>query len=163
MNRQDLKRLKIDTSFIISPERFMAMFGIECDNVKKLNIHDLHYILGANLNHAGINQINIDRIYKGEILLIGTPKHFKAYYRPIIYKIKVNNKLKEEVVQNEVGISDMSLSDLYNLYLSAENIEQLDKYLNEIYERSNFDSEDELVSNRSKIYAFSNKTKYHWY
>ena len=137
------------------------MYGIECTNIKKLNIHDLHYILGNHLNHAGINQINIDKIYRGEILLIGTEKSFKAYYRPIIYKIKTN-ATEEQLVEKD-NITDISLSELYNLYISAIDIEELDKHLNEIYNRSYFNPEKELESNRSKIYVFSNKTKQDWY
>lgn len=97
MNKKDLKKLNIDSSYVISPERFIMMFGIECDNIKKLSIHDLHYILGSSLNHAGVSQITSDKVYTGEIILIGDIKYFKAYHRPIIYKIQVNNTVKENV------------------------------------------------------------------
>ncbi len=162
MNKKDLKRLNIDPSYVISPERFISMFGIECDNVKRLNIHDLHYILGSSLNHAGVNQICPDKVYKGEILLIGDIRHFKAYYRPIIYKVKVNNKIKEEINLEETSIKDFSLSELCDLYTTVVDIEELNKYLDEIYVRSSFNFGDELESNRVKIYAFANKTKQHW-
>lgn len=154
MNKKDLKRLKLDPSFIISPERFITMFGVECDNIRKLNIHDLHYILGKSLNHVGINKISLDKIYTGEIILIGTPNHFKAYYRPIVYKIKVNNKIEEEISVENKSINNTKLSDLCDLCMAATNIEDLDEYLGEIYNRVNFDFEDELESNRTKIYTY---------
>lgn len=164
MNKRDLKRLKIDSSFIISPERFISMFGIECDNISKINIHDLHYILGKNLNHAGVNQIDLDKIYTGEILLIGTINNFKAYYRPIRYRIKINNTIEEKVKtpeEPEKSVINTTLSELCYLYSSATDIQDLDRYLNEIYERSNFNLDDELESNRSKIYSFPARTRRH--
>lgn len=163
MNKRDLKRLRIDPSYIISPERFMTMFGIESDKVKKLTIHDLHYILGSSLNHVGVNKINPDKIYNGEIILIGTVKYFKPYYRPIIYRIKVNDKIEEEIKLKENDISSANLSKLCDLYEKADDNEELDRYLEEIYERSNIDIEDELQPARTKIYAFNNKTRKHWY
>lgn len=162
MNKRDLKRLNIDPSYVISPSRFISIFGIESDNIKKISIHDIHYILGSNLNHAGINQISPDKIYKGEIILIGDVKYFKAYYRPIIYKVKVNNTTKEKVKLSENNISDISLSALCDLYATAINSEELDKYLDEIYDRSSLNFNDELESNIVKIYSFANKTRQHW-
>ena len=44
MNKRDLKRLNIDSSYIISPDKFITMFGIEYNKLCKLDIHDLHYI-----------------------------------------------------------------------------------------------------------------------
>lgn len=162
MNKKDLKKLKIDPSYVISPERFITMFGIESDNIKKLSIHDLHYILGNSLNHAGVSKITSDKVYTGEIILIGNVKYFKAYYRPIIYKVQINNTVKEKIKLEENSIINMSLSELCNLYATAINSEELDKYLDEIYDRSSFNSNDELKSNRVKIYSFANKTRQHW-
>lgn len=159
MNKRDLKRLKIDSSFVISPERFIAMFGIECNNIKKISIHDLHYILGKNLNHAGVNQINLDSLYKGDILLIGTPNNFKAYYRPIIYKAKVNNTLKENVSSIKEDFNRMSLHELCEMSSTVTDIEDLELILSEIYFRSNIDSNQELDTNRVKIYSMSSRVK----
>lgn len=157
MNKRDLKRLNIDSRFVISPERFIAMFGIECNNIKKISIHDLHYILGKNLNHAAVKQINFDSLYRGEILLIGTPNHFKAYYRPIIYKI--NNIIKEPVQDNEEELNKISLQELCALCSNVVDIEELEKILGEIYYRSKFDSSQELESNRVKIYSISHRVR----
>lgn len=162
MNRRDLKRLNIDSSFIISPDRFLAMFGIECDKLKKITIHDLHYILGDNLKHAGVNKINHNSLYTGEIILIGTENNFKPYYRPIIYRIKVNDKI-EEKVSEEVDIKTIAFDKLYELYHNANNLEDLNKYLDEIYNRICTTKEIEYEPTKTKIYAFSNKTNYHWY
>lgn len=161
MNKRDLKRLKIDSSFVISPERFIAMFGIECNNIKKLSIHDLHYILGKNLNHAGVNQINFDNLYRGDILLIGTPNNFKAYYRPIIYKAKVNNAIKESVSPNKEDLNKISLHELCELCSNVTDIDEFEKILSEIYSRSNFDSTQELDAGRVKIYSMSHGVR--WY
>lgn len=153
MNKRDLKRLKIDSSFVISPERFITMFGIECNNINKLTIHDLHYILGKNLNHAGVNQINLGSLYRGEILLIGTPNNFKAYYRPIIYKVKVNNVIEEPLPSSKNDLNKISLYELCELCYNVTDIEEFEKILTEIYFRSKFDSNKELDTNRVKIYS----------
>lgn len=157
MNKRDLKRMKIDSSFVISPERFIAMFGIECNNIKKISIHDLHYILGKNLNHAGVNQINLDSLYRGDILLIGTPNNFKAYYRPIVYKVKVNNTIKEPVSSAKDDLNKISLHELCELCSDVTEIDEFEKILNEIYFRSKFDSSKELDTNRVKIYSLSRR------
>lgn len=154
MDKRDLKRLRIDSGYVISPDKFLGMFGIECNNIKKINIHDLHYILGNQLNHVGINKLDPDKVYTGEILLIGTLKNFRAYYRPILYKNKVNIKTIEPEV-DEPNIVDISLAELCYLYIEATNSEELDKYLNEIYSRCNMDLCDELEPTRSKIYNLS--------
>lgn len=158
MNRRDLKRLKIDPSFVVTPDRFLSMFGIDCNQIKKISIHDLHYILGKNLHHAGVNQISIDRICKGEIILIGTPNNFKSYYRPIIHRIKINNTIEEPVMPTEISIADIKLEELCCLCNEAVTIEELSKYLDEIYERVHFNETDELESGRVKIYSLSSKS-----
>lgn len=159
MNKRDLKRLKIDSSFVISPERFIAMFGIECDNIKKINIHDLHYILGKNLNHAGVNQINLDSLYRGDILLIGTPNNFKPYYRPIIYKVKVNNIINEPVPTTKDDLNKISLHKLCELCSNTTDIEEFEKILAEIYFRSKFDYSHELDTNKVKIYSMPHRVR----
>ena len=159
MNKRDLKRLKIDSSFVISPERFIAMFGIECDNIKKINIHDLHYILGKNLNHAGVNQISLDSLYRGDILLIGTPNNFKAYYRPIVYKVKVNNIIEETIPPVKSDLDKMSLHELCELCLNVTDIEEFEKILTEIYFRSRFDYNKELDTKDYVLGKFNREEK----
>lgn len=154
MDKRDLKRLRIHSNYVISPDRFLEMFGIECNNVTKLNIHDLHYILGDQLNHVGINKLDPDKIYTGEILLIGTLKNFRAYYRPILYKPRTNNKIVEPKVE-QPNMVDISLTELCYLYIQANNSEEIDKYLDEIYSRCNVDPDEELEPTRSKIYNIS--------
>ena len=161
MNKSDLKKLKIDSRYIISPEKFLLMFGIECNNIKKVDIHDLHYILGNSLKHAGVNKVNINSIYNGEILLIGTEKYFKPYYRPFVYKIKLNTGIIEPVDTKVIKYDNSSLFELCNLYNEADNLEDLERYLNEIYLRSRINPAEELESCRNKIYVLANKTRQH--
>lgn len=161
MNKRDLKKLKIDPSYIISPEKFLLMFGIECNNIKKIDMHDLHYILGSSLKHAGVNKVNINSVYNGEIILIGTEKHFKPYYRPFICKIKLNNEIKEPIETNVIKYDNNSLFELCNLYREADNLEELEECLNQIYLRSRTNPEDELEPCRNKIYVLANKTRQH--
>lgn len=160
MNKRDLKKLKIDSSYVISPDRFLSMFGIECDNLSKINIHDLHYILNDHLYHVGVNQISAEKIYRGEILLIGTLNNFKPYYRPILYKVNVSDKITDTVIVDESKDVDISLAELCILYAQASESEELNSYLDEIYARGNIDLKMELEPSRSKIYCYSNKDRF---
>jgi len=83
MNSSDLKRLRINEQYVMTPLQFLVSIGIATPNLhKNITIHDLHYILQENLHHAGLKNVSADKIYRGEIILIGTLNNFYPYYNP---------------------------------------------------------------------------------
>lgn len=157
MNKKDLKKLKIDDSFVIEPFKFLLKFGIECSELsQKITIHDLHYILQNRLHHASVKNVSVDKIYRGDIILIGKPNNFLPYYNPLRYeKYIIEQKSSQEKETEEItNVEEFNMIDLYSLYQTTLEL----KYLNEIYDRTYASLEEELAPTRQKIYSRSKKT-----
>lgn len=152
MNKRDLKKLKIDDSFVIDPMRFLIGLGVECSHLnKQVGDHDLHYILQGSLHHASVKSVSIDKIYRGEIILIGKPNNFHPYYNPV--RCKVNVSKHEEVKKLEKCLEEMNIIELYLCYSQTFD----EKYLNEIYDRCYNSIEEEVQPTRNKIYCHTKK------
>ena len=144
MNKKDLKRLRIDESYVMSPKRFLIRLGITCvPKIGKITFKHLHFILEHKLCHADVFDVKPDAIYRGDIFLVGSPNEFYPYYNPM----RCYQKPPELIVlQTE---TQLMLSMLYDKYKETGEI----KYINELYDRVYKTKEEENAPTKTKIYS----------
>lgn len=155
MNKRDLKRLDIDDRFILSPQKFLLAFGIgREESIEKLSIADLHYILKDKLKHACSKHVNYENVIKGNVILVGFPNNFKAYYRPTKKIINKRPVTEKKVISCDV--SNYNLIELYQLYQATSE----EKYLIEICERIYNSNNIECEFSKEKVYTSSSRKQY---
>lgn len=153
MNKKDLKKLRIDKTYVISPERFLIRLGIEGSSIcNKLTSHELHYILQKELHHAGIKNLTADKVYCGDIILIGTPNKFFPYYNPLRCKIDLVSTESKEQNANDLKITTIEECSMFELYKLYDNTDDI-KYLDEIYDRAYDSIEEEMKPTKQKIHS----------
>lgn len=158
MNKTDLKRLRIDDRYVIEPTKFLIRMGVECSSEdNKITIHDLHYILQNRLYHAGIKSVSADKIYRGEIVLVGKPNKFYPYYNPIRCDLNIccEVEVEKDKVKQIIDLNKLSISELYRLYNDTGEFE----YFNEIFNRTYHSLEEEQLPTRQKLYLKTKKER----
>ena len=146
MNKRDLKKLRIDESYVMSPKRFLIRLGIKgVPKIGKITLKHLHFILEHKLCQADIFDVKADAIYRGDIFLIGTAGEFYPYYNPMRHYQKTS---KAGISQKDDTQKEMSLSELYDKYLETGKVE----YLNELYDRVYKTKIEESEPTKTKIY-----------
>lgn len=145
MNRRELKRLKVNEMYVMSPKSFLFKFGVmHLASNEKVTINDLNYILKENLLPASKEDITQEGIYRGDVILLGTVNKFYPFYNPL-----------RQVELNLNQIEENTLIQLFDLYDKTGE----DKYFNQIFDLVYPTQKEELLPTKEKIYCHKKFTR----
>lgn len=118
---KDLDKRKIDRRFALTPaeffNNFFGSYNDLCDS--RFSPQELFYLLEGCLHNCSNNQVNLENVLTGKIILVRYDKGLvKAYYRPMI-----NIRYKEQIESSIEEINNRA-DEILNEISSEENVYQ---------------------------------------
>lgn len=121
---RDLDKKKIDRRFVLTPaeffNKFFGSYNELCDN--RFSPQELFYLLEGCLHNCSNNQVSLENILTGKIILVRYDKGLvKAYYRPILNiraKEKVMNNIENINITFDEEISEIDVEEVYQKVLT---------------------------------------------
>lgn len=150
MDIKDLKALKLTEDFIISPTKFLLMFEINCGRLNHININKLSRLSNNKVTEASNHLVNLENVLKGDIFLVGTPRKFKPFHRPVTQKV-ADIIIRDKQKMKKKTLSFYNLSRLFQCFSETEDDDIINMCLDEIYDRSYNSIQEELEPTYQKV------------